>query len=303
MQRTSKINAYSSLRRREALTAYLFTAPTVVGFLLFIIGPMLAAVVISFFDWNLLTAPTFVGLENYTKLLNDARLRTVYGVTFRLAAMIVLTNLVLGLAIAVMLDRKLPRVLQQFLRLSYFFPYVVAAAIISIIWTFLLNRDLGPVNYYLGFLGIDRINWLASSRWSPIAIVITEVWKNIGFYILVFLGGLQAVPTVYYDAAQVDGANEWEQFWFITLPLLSPTTLFLFIISTIGALQLFAQPFILTTGGPGDATRTIVMYIYEQGFRFFDMGYASTIALSLFVIIMFLTVLQFGLSRRWVHYQ
>jgi multiple sugar transport system permease protein len=291
------------MKRREAFAAYLFVSPTVIGFLLFIIGPMLAAVVVSLLKWNLFTAPQFVGLDNYTQLLNDVRLRKVYGVTFRLAAALVLCNLSLGLLIAVLLDRQMPRFLQNFFRLSYFFPFVVSAAIISIIWTFLFNRDLGPVNYYLGLLGIDRINWLNSSRWSPVAIVITEVWKGVGFYILVFLGGLQAIPLVYYDAAKVDGANVWQQFRHITLPLLSPTTLFLSIISTIAALQIFAQPFILTGGGPGDATRTIVMYIYEQGFRFFNMGYAATVALSLFVIILILTLVQFGLSRRWVIYQ
>jgi multiple sugar transport system permease protein len=303
MRHVVKNNAFNRLRQGEALTAYVFISPTVIGFLAFIIGPVVAAFILSFYEWNLMTPPRYVGLANYEKLMNDVRLQTVYWVTFRIAAMVVISNLVLGLAIAVMLDRKMPRLLQHFFRLSYFFPYVVSAAVISIIWSFLLHRDLGPINYYLGLLGVGRINWLNSSQWAPVSIVITEVWKNVGFYILVFLGGLQAIPASYYDAADVDGANEWEKFFHVTLPLLSPTTLFLVVISTIGALQIFAQPFILTRGGPGDATRTIVMYIYEQGFRFFSMGYASTVALSLFAVILLLTLLQFWISKRWVFYQ
>ena len=139
----------------------------------------------------------------------------------------------------------------------------------------LFHRDLGPLNYYLGLLGSERISWLNSSAYSPTAILIADVWKNVGFYVLVFLGGMQAISREFYEAAEVDGATPWNQFWYITLPLLSPTILFLSIISVIGALQIFEQPQILTNGGPGDATRTIVLYIYEHGFRFFDMGYAQ----------------------------
>ncbi len=180
---------------------------------------------------------------------------------------------------------------------------MVSAVAVSIIWTFMFHRDLGPLNYYLGLLGIGRINWLNSSTYSPFAIMIADVWRNVGFYVLVFLGGMQAVPRDLYEAAEVDGAGAWQQFRRITLPLLSPTVLFLAVISVIGALQIFEQPQILTNGGPGDATRTIVLYLYEQGFRFFNMGYASAIAISLFAIILVFTALQLRLSRRWVFYR
>ena len=187
--------------------------------------------------------------------------------------------------------------------MAYFFPFVVSVTAVALIWSFLLNKDLGLVNYYLGLLGIRRIPWLNSSQWSPVAVIITDVWKNLGFYVLVYLGGLLGISTDYYEAAEVDGANAWNKFWNITLPLLSPTTLFLGVIGLINALQIFVQPRILTEGGPGDATRTVVMYIYEQGFRFFNMGYASTVALSLFALILVLTFLQFRLTRRYVFYQ
>jgi multiple sugar transport system permease protein len=264
---------------------------------------MLASFAISLFQWNLLTPPQFVGLANFQHLFSDVRVGNVYITTFKLASMIVPTNMLLGLALAVLLDRKMPGLFRNFFKISFFFPFVVSSVAVSIIWTFMFHRDLGPLNYYLGLLGGNRIPWLNSSAYSPTAIMIADVWRNVGFYVLVFLGGLQAIPRDFYEAAEVDGANAWNQFWHITLPLLSPTVLFLSIISVIGALQIFEQPQILTNGGPGDATRTIVMYLYEQGFRFFDMGYASAIAVSLFVIILILTILQFRLSRRWVFYQ
>ncbi len=298
------VMTYSAMKRRETIAAYGFILPTLIGFIVFVVGPMLASFGLSLFDWNLMTPPVFVGLGNWQQLTTDARVGGIYLTTLKLSLMVVTCNMTLGLLRALILDHHMPQFLRNFFRVSYFFPYVVSAVAVSLIWTFLLNRDLGLVNYYLGQLNIpNRINWLNSSQWSPLAIVIADVWKNVGFYVLVFLGGMQAIPRDYYEAAEVDGANVWQKFRKITLPLLSPTILFLIVISIIGALQIFEQPQILTNGGPGDATRTIVMYIYEQGFRFFDMGYAATLAISLFVIILILTVIQFRLSRRWVFYQ
>jgi multiple sugar transport system permease protein len=294
---------YSILQRRETTAAYLFLMPTIIGFILFVLGPMIAAVGLSLFQWNLVSAPQFVGFNNYLQVFNDARVGAIYLTTVKIAVMVVAGNIIIGLAIAVLLEQKMPALLRQFFRLTYFFPFVVSVSAVALIWSFLMHTDAGIVNYYLGLLGVDRIPWLRSSTWSPIAIVITDVWKNLGFNVLVFLGGLQSISHDFYEAAEVDGANPWQRFRKITLPLLSPTLLFLIVIDLINAFQIFAQPFILTEGGPGDATRTVVMYIYEQGFRFFNMGYASTIALSLFVVILILTVLQFRLSRRWVFYQ
>ncbi len=300
---SQKIMTYQAMKRREMWTAYGFILPTLIGFAIFIVGPMLASFAISLFQWNMLLPPRFIGLANFEHLFNDPRIGNVYLTTFKLALMIVPTNMLLGLGLAVLLDRKMPGLLRNFFKVSFFFPFVVSAVAVSIIWTFMFHRDLGPLNYYLGLLGIDRIPWLNSSQYSPYAIMIADVWRNVGFYVLVFLGGMQAISRDFYEAAEVDGAGVWKQFRHITLPLLSPTILFLAVISVIGALQIFEQPQILTNGGPGDATRTIVLYLYEQGFRFFDMGYASAIAISLFAIILVFTALQFRLSRRWVFYQ
>ncbi len=300
---SSKVMSYKAMKRREMWTAYGFILPTFIGFVIFIVGPMLASFAISLFQWNMLTPPKFIGLANFQHLFNDPRIGNVYLTTFKLAFMIVPTNMLLGLGLAVLLDRKMPNLLRNFFKVSFFFPYVVSAVAVSIIWTFMFHRDLGPVNYYLGFLGANRTPWLNSSQYSPFAIMIADVWRNVGFYVLVFLGGMQAISKDFYEAAEVDGASAWKQFRHITLPLLSPTILFLAVISVIGALQIFEQPQILTNGGPGDATRTIVLYLYEQGFRFFDMGYASAIAITLFVIILIFTAVQLRLSRRWVFYQ
>jgi len=291
------------MRRTEVLTAYLFLSPTLIGFVVFIVGPVIAAVVLSTYNWNLITPAKPVGLDNYKQLLMDPRLGTIYLNTFKIAVSTVLLKLVLGLLIAVLIDSKIHNWLRTIFRLSFFFPFVVSATAVALIWSFLLNKDLGMVNWFLGLFGVSHIPWLNSSGWSPIAVVMTDVWKDLGFYVVVFIGGLQTIPADLYEAAQVDGSNRVQRFRHITLPLLSPTILFLSVIGLIGAVQIFAQPYVLTQGGPGDATRTVVMYIYEQGFRFFNMGYASTVALSLFIVLFGLTALQFLFSRRWVFYQ
>ncbi len=291
------------VRRAEILTAYLFLSPTLLGFVVFIVGPVLASIVLSGYDWNLINPPTFNGIGNYMKLLSDPRLGTIYLTTIKIAASTVILKLCLGLGIAVLLEARIHNWLRTFFRLSFFFPFVVSATAVAIMWSFLLNKEFGIVNWFVGLVGIGKLPWLSSSIWSPVAVIITDVWKDLGFYVVVFVGGLQTISLDLYEAAEVDGSNRFQRFFYITLPLLSPTILFLSIIGLINAIQIFAQPFVLTQGGPGDATRTVVMYIYEQGFRFFNMGYASTIALSLFIVLFGLTALQFAISRKWVFYQ
>lgn len=295
-----------SPKTSEAIAGYLFLLPTFATFFLFVLGPMAAAVGLSFFDYNLLkwnASPEFIGFDNYRQLADDGRIASIYETTLKTAASVVVVTIGLGLVIAYLLEQRMPALLRSLFRMTYFFPYVVSVSAVALIWSYLLHKDFGIVNYYLGLLGIERISWLGSSRWSWVSVVITESWKSLGFNVLVLLGGLQTIPTEFYEAAEVDGANAWRKFRHVTLPLLTPTLLFLMVIDLINAFQIFAQPYILTQGGPGDSSRTVVMYIYEQGFRFFNMGYASTIALSLFVIILILTIIQFRLSRRWVFYQ
>ncbi|WP_353807785.1 carbohydrate ABC transporter permease [Agromyces sp. SYSU T00194] len=292
-------------RRRsgQGWAALAFLTPSLLAFLLFVLAPALGVVGLSFYDWNLLSDGRFVGLDNFQRLASDERLLAVYGSTTYMAVAILAANVVIGLLLAVLLEMRMPRWLRGFFRLSFLFPFVVSSTAVALIWRFLLNKDLGLVNYWLGELGIDRIDWLGSSTWAPVSIIIVSSWKTLGFSILVYIAGLQSIPNEIREAAIVDGANAWQRFFRVTLPLLSPTVFFLVVINTINAFQLFAEPEVLTGGGPGDASRTIVQYIYDLAFGSFDLGYASTVGITLLVILVVLTGLQFRISRRWTYYE
>lgn len=288
--------------RREAISGYLFVLPTFAGYTVFVIGPILAAIGLSFTKYDILSAPQLTGLDNYRRLASDTRLHTVFGNTLYFTVVSVFFNIGIGLLLAVLINRKMPAALSYVLRSAYFFPVLVAHVYIAIIWQFLYQQQTGVVNYYLGLVGIRPIPWLSSDQWAMPSVIIMDVWKNTGFAMLVCLAGLQNIPQVYYEAASIDGANAWNRFRNITLPLLSPTLFFLTVIFAIGALQVFDSIIVLTNGGPGDATRSIVMYLREVAFDNFQMGYGSAVAITLFVAIMALTLVQFRVSRVWVHY-
>lgn len=291
------------MRQRDGAAAAAFLAPSAVSFLLFVLAPTVGVVLLAFFSWNLLSQASFVGLENFERLFRDTRLLAVYRSTTFMAVAILAVNVIIGLLLAVLLETRMPRPLRAFFRLSFLFPFVVSSSAVALIWRFLLNKDLGLVNYWLGFLGIDRIDWLGSSAWAPVAVVLVNSWKTLGFSILVYVAGLQSIPAELREAAIVDGAGPWQRFWRITLPLLSPTVFFLVVINTINAFQVFAEPRVLTQGGPGDASRTIVEYIYDLAFQSFDLGYASVVGLTLMLVLIVLTLIQFRVSRRWTFYE
>jgi multiple sugar transport system permease protein len=299
----SRPSSFGSLRREEAVAGYLFLLPTAVGFIVFIAGPLLAAVGLSLFDYDLLSPPRFTGLSNFEAALGDSRLLIVYRNTLVYVLSWAVIDVVVAMALAVAMNRPMHAALRYLLRTAYFFPVLTSTASVAIIWTFLLNTDLGILNYYFGQLGLPKVPWLTSSAWAIWSIVLMQVWKSVGFNFILFVAGLQNIPRHLYEAAAIDGAGRWASFRHVTLPMLSSTTFFALVISMINGFQIFDSPFIMTQGGPGDASRTVVMYIYENGFRFFKMGYASTIALTLFVVILALTLVQFRLSRTWVHYQ
>lgn len=289
--------------QREALAGYLFILPTFLGYTVFVIGPILGAIWISLTSYDLLSPARFIGLGNYTRLLADPRLRTVYANTIFFTVFAVSLNVSIGLFLAVLVNRKMPAALRYFLRTAYFFPVLVGLVYCSIIWQFLYQKDTGIINYYLGLLGVAPIPWLSGRQWIMPSIIFMDVWKNTGFSMLVFLAGLQNISQSYYEAAAIDGANRWQQFRHVTLPLITPTLFFNVIIYMIGALQVFDSIQVLTGGGPGDASRSLVMYIYENAFQLFQMGYASAISITLFIIIMILTLIQFKVSQSWVHYE
>jgi multiple sugar transport system permease protein len=288
---------------REALWGFLFILPTYLGFAIFILGPVVAVAGMSFTKFDVLTGAEFTGLTNYVRLLSDERLRNVYTNTFVFTIFAVFFNVSIGLALAVLLNRRLPRLLRNLFRSVYFFPLLIAHTYVAVIWQFLYQRDTGVINYYLSLLGIAPISWLGSAAWVLPSVIIMDVWKNTGFAMIIFLAGLQNIPKDYYEAARLDGAKAVQLFLRITFPLLSPTIFFVLVIFMIGAIQVFDTIIVLTGGGPGDASKSVVIYIYEQAFQNFDLGYASTVAMTLFVIILIFTLLQFWFSRRWVHYE
>ncbi|MDE2777271.1 MAG: sugar ABC transporter permease [Chloroflexota bacterium] len=290
-------------RHREAFVGYLFILPTYIGFTIFILYPLIESVRISFQEFSLLRGSTYIGFDNYAQMFADGRLRIAYINTVIFTLFAVFFNAGIGLILAVMLNRRLPVLMRNLYRSIFFFPVLIAHTYIAVIWRFLYQQDTGVINYYLGLFGVDAIPWLSNAHWAMAAIIILDVWKNTGFAMLVFLAGLQSIPNEYYEAAQLDGANERQLFFRITIPLLSPTIFFILVIFMIGALQVFDTIIVLTQGGPGDATRSVVLYVYEIAFRTFNMGYAAAVSMTLFAIILVLTALQFWISRRWVHYE
>ncbi|WP_432825314.1 carbohydrate ABC transporter permease [Dactylosporangium sp. CA-092794] len=290
-------------KRKDGLAALAFLSPSIVTFLVFVFAPTVGVLYLSFYDWNLLSDGEFVGFDNFDRLVHDGRLLDVYGSTTYMALVILAVNVVVGLLLAVLLETRMPRWLRGFFRLSFLFPFVVSASAVALIWRFLLNKDLGLVNYLIGLTGAGRIDWLGSSAFAPVSVIVVNSWKTIGFSILVYIAGLQSIPDQLKEAAIVDGANAWTRFWRITFPLLSPTIFFLVVINTINSFQIFAEPRVLTQGGPGDASRTIVEYLYDRAFGDFDLGYASAIGITFMLVLIVLTAIQFRLSRRWTFYE
>ena len=280
----------------------LFLAPTVIGLGLFTFLPILASVVLAFFSWDIITPPRFVGLENFADIAADPTIRVSFLNTIGFVVVAVTLQLAVALVLAVLVNTRMPGLLKSFFRSVLFFPLVLSAASVSIIMGYLFNENFGLVNHVLNLLGMADVPWLTSTHGAMIVVVLVYVWQNFGFSFLLFLGGLSSIPKEVYEAAQVDGATGWKQFWRITFPLVSPTTLVASVMAIISALQIFDQPYVLTRGGPGDSTRTAVMVIYESAFKHLEFGRASAIGIVLTVVIMLVTAVQFRLSRRFVFY-
>lgn len=293
----------SPLRRQEAVAGFAFLLPNIVGFAIFVALPVAAALVLSFFHWDLLTPPRFAGLSNFTKLFTEDRtFRVVLVNTVYYVVGTVPPSITLALLVALAMNQKIRGV--TFYRTAYFMPVVSSLVAVSLIWRWLFNYDFGLVNNLLYSVGITNVpNWLGSSRWAMPAVIIMSIWRNIGYNMVIYLAGLQDIPDVLYEAAAIDGAGSWQKFRHVTLPLLTPTTFFLVVISIINSFQVFTQALVLTEGGPGDATNTIVFYIYKNAFQWLKMGYAAAVAWVLFVIIFIITLIQFRMQRKWVHYQ
>jgi multiple sugar transport system permease protein len=286
---------------RDDLVGWTFAAPFVILFGIFLAFPILASFVLSFTSFGLkdLANPvgsTVVGLKNYVDLFSDPKFWTALFNTFYFVVVGVPLTLVFGLLIATALNRGVSRFRTVF-RVGYYLPVITSIVAIAVVWRFLLDPDVGLINMALGGLGITGPAWLADPVLAMPSIIAMAVWRNLGFAMIVFLAGLQAIPAMLYEAAAIDGAGRWQGFRYVTLPMLRPTILFMTVITTIGYLQLFEEPFVMTNGGPLDKTLSITMYMYQQGFTFFHQGFASSIAYVLFVIVAFVAFLQFKFLR------
>jgi len=289
--------------RRETVAATVFLLPTAILFLMFVAGPIVGSFVLTFLKWDGLTPSQFAGLDNYRMLLSDGLVRTVLLNTVVFVIADVFLKMLIALVLAVVVSRYVTRIVSTVFRSIIFFPVIISGVAIGILWQWLMSTSLGLINYYLGALSLPVVAWLDSSQNALGSLVLVDVWRNVGFSFVVFTAGLQGIPAHLYEAAALDGASEWAKFRYVTLSLLSPTTFFLLVINLISAFQFFDLSYVMTSGGPGDATRTIVYYIYDTAFRFFRFGYGSTIAILLFAILAILTFIQVRLSGRWVHYQ
>lgn len=301
--RSARSSSRGSLRRRDAVAGYLFALPTVLGFLLFVLGPVLGGLALGFMRYDLLTSPSWAGFENFGKLGADDRVLQIFGNTVYYVVGMILLDLVWAMALALALNGVIPRLLKVLFRAVFFFPILVSGAVISLVWLYLFNSDLGIVNYWLASVGLPKVPWLISSSWAKNSVIIMTVWNGVGFNMLLLLAGLQGIPGELYEAATIDGAGRWASFRKITAPLLSPVIFFILVKGAIGVFQLFDSPFVLTQGGPGDASRTMLMYIWERGFKVLDFGYAAALGLVLFLAILLVTLAQFLTSDRWVFYR
>jgi len=286
---------------RQDLIGWSFALPFVILFGVFLALPILAAFLFSFTSFGLrdITNPigaSVVGVDNYARLLNDPKFWKSLGNTAYFVVVGVPLTLALGLVIANALSRGITRFRTAF-RVGYYLPVITSIVAIAVVWRFLLNPDFGLINLLLAKVGITGPNWLANSALAMPSIIAMAVWRNVGFAMVVFVAGMQAIPSMLYEAAAIDGAGRWQSFRYVTLPMLRPTILFMLVITTIGYLQLFEEPFVMTAGGPLDATLSVTMYMYQQGFQFFHQGYASAIAYVLFVIVAIVAFLQFRFLR------
>jgi multiple sugar transport system permease protein len=290
-----------SLSRREAITAYLLIAPWIVGFIAFTLGPMVASLIFAFTDYSIVKSAHFVGLKNFIELFaGDWRFWHSLRVTLTYAIFAIPIGLILGLLLALLLNQKVPGI--AIWRTVYYTPSVVSGVAVAILWAYLFNPQYGVINWLLSLVGIKGPGWLASSDWALWALIIMSLW-GVGGGMIIYLAGLQGIPTTLYEAAMVDGANKIQQFFNITLPMISPVLFYNLVIGIISTFQIFTSAYVMTAGGPNDATLFYNLYLYNNAFRYQRMGYASALAWVLFVIVMVLTLLVFRSSAMWVYYE
>ncbi|MBV8224425.1 MAG: sugar ABC transporter permease [Verrucomicrobia bacterium] len=292
----------SDLEKAQTWAGYLFILPSSVLYAVFVLAPVIVTFVLSFTYYDPMAGSHWLGLENFQRFFTGDRSLQIFGNTLCFSLFAVTGNVVVGLLLALALNRGMPAFLLYLFRLAYFLPVIIAAAFVSIVWGYFYGDDLGIINYYLVHLGLPSVHWLTSSQTAMMSIVIMDVWKNTGFFMIIFIAALQGVPRNIMDAAIMDGSSYWRRFFRIVLPWISPVVFFAIVYASIGALQVYESIVILTRGGPGDATRSMSIYIVEEAFDNFEIGYAASISVIMTLVILVITTIQLFASRRWVRH-
>lgn len=283
--------------RRNALVGWSFILPNFIGFGVLTLVPMGAAFVIAFMEWDSYSPPEWVGVDNFERMLGNQSFWIALGNTAYYAAGHIPLTMLAALGLALLLNKRIRGL--GFFRTTMFFPYITSLVAVAVVWNMLFNPTMGPINQFLEWIGVqDPPGWTTTSAWSMPAVIITSVWRDMGYYMVLYLAGLQSIPQEYYEAADVDGANAWQRFWNITIPSLRPTTFFVLIMVTIASFKVFDLIVVMTDGGPGRATLVLSQLIYEEGIKENRFGYSSAISLVLFLIVLVFTVVQFRIQKR-----
>jgi len=288
------------MRKNNTFWGYFFLTPQLIGLLAFSLIPLGFALVLSFMQWDGFGEKTFVGLGNFIGQFKSP----VFWKALWNTTLYTILTIPIGVTISLMLALALNKIKgKELYRVFFFMPVVTSSVSIGVIWMWILNGDFGILNQFLASIGIQGPHWLTDTKWVMVSIAMLSIWWQVGYNMVIFLAGLQGVSNSYYEAAEIDGASKFQKFRHITLPLISPTTFFVSIMSIIGSFQVFDQAFVMTSGGPAKASYTLVYHVYQTGFQNFKWGESSAVAMILFVIILIFTLIQFRVSKRWVHYE
>jgi len=295
------VQSIKKRRRKNTLVAWSFIAPNFLGFFIFTLIPVIASFVIAFTNWDAFSTPKFVGFKNFINMVhNHTFWISLWNTVFYTVGTVPLT-LIASLGLALLLNKKIPGV--RTFRAVIFFPYITSLVAIAVVWNMLFHPDLGMINEFLRWIGIQHPpGWTSSPKWAMPAIIIVSVWRGMGYYMVLYLAGLQSIPKELYEAAKMDGANKWSEFKNVTLPMLAPTTFLVLIMLTISSFKVFDLIQVMTLGGPGQSTNVLVYEIYNEAFVNFNFGYASAIALVLFFIVLIITIIQFRIQEKKIDY-
>jgi len=278
------------MKQNNNSSSYLLVSPYILHFVVFVLFPVGFSLFLTFHEWNIIGPMKYVGMSNYEKLIQDQYFLKSIRNTLVFLAIHIPLQIVIALGLAAILNEKIW--FRAFFRGAFFMPVVVSGVVVTILWQQLYGYELGSINTLLLWLGMDKIGWLIDPKWAMPSIAIMATWKNVGLYIILFLVGLQTVPRSLYEAADLEGANKWQKFFYITLPGINPTIFMVVVLSTIGGFSLFIEPYVMTGGGPLNSTLSSVLYIYKQGFFYYHMGYAATLGFVFALLILLVVFIQ-----------